>query len=446
MHMQPPVVQRTPRTTPGAQSTNLFGIRIYLRERGMRLARFLFADPLRGYCKKRFVTVTVGLVIVAVVGITLLPGFSPTRVLADGIAPSQPSSIDGSSGNQQVSLTWGAASNATGYVIEQTDLVTGQVQQLPNMVTSTSATIGSLGVGHWYRFRVIPINGTTQGTASAPIEIRTTGFQGAYNHYYVLGDSYSAGEGAPPYSGTKGCYRSTNSYAYQIGNGVPTPVMFACSGAVTNDIDTTVQFPVLPGTQLQQLKNSPLTNSLITLTIGGNDVNFAKDLESCIFSVHSCTTQQATISQTITALEPRLIQVFQEIRQVAPGADIIVLGYPLLFAAPDDAHCHNPLIATGVSKSEMTMIRTLAAQLDTEIDQAAAQAGVVSAASGVEQVFAGHEACTANKNAEWINEITGLTAMIHGSFHPTAAGYVGDALAVNARRASFYQAGMVRHV
>src|SRR5579884_2520169 len=205
MHIQPPVVQRTSRTTPAMQKS----------------------APV--VMLKRFIIVTVGLVIVAIVGVTLLPGFSLTHVRADGITPSQPTSIDGSSGNQQVSLTWGAANNATGYIIEQTDLVTGQVQQLSNIVTDTSVTIGSLGVGHWYRFRVIPINGTTQGPASAPIEIRTTGFQGAYDHYYVLGDSYSAGEGAPPYVGTKGCYRSMNSYAYQIGNGVPTPVMIACS-------------------------------------------------------------------------------------------------------------------------------------------------------------------------------------------------------------------------
>jgi lysophospholipase L1-like esterase len=422
MHTQPPVIQRRPHSTHGERkSITLLAL-------------------------KRFVIVTAGLMIVAVVGVTLLPGISLTRALADGIVPSQPPSIDGSSGNQQVSLTWGAANNATGYFIEQTNLVTGQVQQLPNMVTGTSFTVGSLGIGHWYRFRVIPLNGTIQGTASAPIEIRTTGFQGAYAHYYVLGDSYSAGEGAPPYSGPTGCYQSIHSYAYQIGNGAPMPAMFACSGAITDNIDTTVQHPGLPGTQLQQLKNNPQGNSLITLTIGGNDINFAQELELCIFSVHTCTTQQATISQTITALKPRLVQVYQEVRQVAPGADIIVLGYPLLFAAPDIARCHNLVIAAGVSKSEMTMMRTLAAQLDTVISQAAAQAGIVSAASEVEQVFAGHEACTANKSAEWINEITGLTAMIHGSFHPTAAGYVGDALAVNARRTNLYQTGMVRHI
>jgi lysophospholipase L1-like esterase len=422
MHARPPVIQRHPQATHGERkSTTLVTL-------------------------KRFGIATISIVIIAIVGVTLLPGFSLTRVLADGIAPSQPPSINGSPGNQQVRLAWGAANNATGYFIELTDLATGKVQHLPNMVTDTSFTVGSLGIGHWYRFRVIPVNGTTQGTASAPIEIRTTGFKGTYDHYYVLGDSYSAGEGAPPYSGVTGCYQSTQSYSYQIGNGAPTPAMFACSGAITDSIDRTVLHPTLPGTQLQQLKNNPRSNALITLTIGGNDVNFANALELCIFSVHSCTTQQATISQTITALKPRLVQVYQEIRQAAPGADIIVLGYPLLFADPAVAHCHNVIIAAGMSKSEMTMIRTLAAQLDTVIAQAASQAGVVSVASEVAQVFAGHEACTANKKVEWINEITGLTAMIHGSFHPTTAGYAGDAVAVNARRTSLYQTGMVRHV
>jgi lysophospholipase L1-like esterase len=422
MRVQPSVIQRHPQTTHGVRnSTTLLTL-------------------------KRFGVVSISLVIIAIVGVTLLPGFSLAHVLADGIAPSQPPSINGSPGNQQATLTWGAANYATGYFIEQTDLATGQVQQLPDMVTGTTFTVGSLAIGHWYRFRVIPVNGTIQGTASAPIEIRTTGFKGTYDHYYVLGDSYSAGEGAPPYSGVAGCFQSTQSYGFQLANGAPTPTMLACSGAITDNIDTTAQHPTLPGTQLQQLKKNSLSNSLITLTIGGNDVNFAKDLETCIFSVHSCTTQQATISQTITTLEPRLVQVYQEIRQTAPGADIIVLGYPLLFAAPDTARCHNLIIAAGMSKSEMTMIRTLAAQLDTVISQAAAQAGVVSAANEVEQGFAGHEACVANKNAEWINEITGLTMMVHGSFHPTAAGYAGDALAVNARRTSLYLTGMVRHV
>jgi lysophospholipase L1-like esterase len=393
---------------------------------------------------KRYGGVAACLIIVTVTALAFLPGGPLTRVFAAEAVPSKPATINGAAGNQQATLNWAPAMNATGYLIEQTDLTTGQVQQLPGVITATTTTVGSLAEGRWYRFRIIPVDGTVQGAPSDPIEIRTAGFQGMYDHYYVLGDSYSAGEGSPPYLGTTGCYRSTHSYAYQLGSGVPTPVMIACSGAVTDDIDKVVQNASLPGTQLQQLQREPQGNSLITITIGGNDIHFSKELENCIFSFHTCTNRQATISQEITALEPRLVQVYREIQQAAPGADIIVLGYPLLVADPNIAECHNPIIATGLSKSEMSMIRLLADQLDTVINQAAAQAGVTSAASNVEQAFAGHEACTANENSEWINEITGLTSMIHGSFHPNFAGYTADAMAVNSSRASLYQTGMVR--
>jgi lysophospholipase L1-like esterase len=395
---------------------------------------------------KRFGVITICLLLITVIGAMLLFRSPITHVMAAGAVPSKIASIAGASGNQQVSLNWGASTNATGYIIELTDLATGQAQQLPQEVATTSSIIGSLIMGHWYRFRVIPVNGAIQGIPSDPVEIRTTGFQGFYDHYYVLGDSYSSGEGAPPYTGVKGCYRSTNSYAYQLGMGIPTPVMLACSGAITDNIDKTMQHPGLPGTQLQQLQTSPQQgNTLITITIGGNDAGFAKELENCIFSFKTCTTRQAAISQRITALEPRLVQVYQEIRQAAPEGDIVALGYPLLLAAPDVAKCHNPLLLTGLSKSELTMIRQLAGQMDAVITQAASQAGIVSAADQVEQSFSGHEVCTKDQNNEWVNEITGLTSMVHGSFHPKTAGYLADALAANMSRTALYQNGLVLH-
>jgi len=393
---------------------------------------------------KRFGIISLCLLILAITAGTLLPGNPLLRAMAAEATPSQPTGLSGIAGNQRVTLTWNPATNATAYTVERTDLASGQVQQLPDMITGTSATITALAIGHWYRFSIIPFNETIQGTPSSPVEVRTTGFQGSYSNYYVLGDSYSSGEGAPPYSGVAACFRSINSYSYQLGLGVPTPVTLACSGAIIDDIDKVVQVPVLGTTQLQQLQKSPQGNSLITLTIGGNDVRFAQELEKCIFSTRSCMSRQAVIAQEITALEPRLLQVYQEIRRAAPGADIIALGYPLLAAAPEIAYCHNPLIALGLSKSEMTMIRQLTGQLNATIAQAATQAGILSATTQVEQAFAGHEVCTKIKSDEWINEITGLTNMVHGSFHPEIPGYLADALATNAVRTNLYQNGMVR--
>lgn len=254
-----------------------------------------------------------------------MPG---ATALAATLAPSRPASLNGTPGNQQVSLTWGASSGATGYLVNETDLVSGQTVQLPTVVTTTSTSITGLLVGHWYRFSVTPVAGTVQGPSSDPIEVRTKGFAGSYANYYALGDSYSAGDGAPPYFGAKNCYRSTNSYPYLLGSGVPSPTLIACAGAVTANIDQTVQFSWLPGTQLGELQSYPHGNTLITLTIGGNDVGFSSELTNCITSFTSCKSRRDTISQKITNLEPRLVQIYQELRAAAPGADIIIIGYP----------------------------------------------------------------------------------------------------------------------
>ncbi len=192
------------------------------------------------------------------------------------------------------------------------------------------------------------------------------------------------------------------------------------------------------------MKSSPTANSLITITIGGNDVGFSSELQNCITSFHSCTSRQSIISQRITALEPRLAGVYQEIRQAAPGADILIVGYPLLIANPSIADCHNPIVYVGLSASEMTMICTLATQMDNVIKQAANQVGVTPATTVAEAAFAGHEACTANESQEWINEIAGLNDLLNNSFHPNAAGYQAYASAVNAVRSQLYQNGAVR--
>lgn len=379
-------------------------------------------------------------VLLTLAGVIFLPA---TKALAD-TAPGKPPFINGAPGNQQVSLSWGTSTGASGYLVNETDLVSRQSIQLPTVLTGFSTVVTGLQIGHWYRFSITPVAGTTQGPSSDPVEIRTTGFSGNYTNYYAMGDSYSAGDGAPPYNGVTGCYRSTNSYAYKLTPGVPTPTMIACAGAVTDNIDKTIQLSSLTQTQLDQLKSSPRGNTLITLTIGGNDIGFSSTLTSCITSFLSCTRQQATITQSITNLEPRLVQVYKEIRAAAPGADIIVVGYPLLVADPSIAHCHNPIVYAGLSASEMLMIRDLAAQLNNTIAQAANSAGVFHVTQEVQQAFAGHEACTANESQEWINEIAGLNDALHDSFHPSAAGYQAYADAIDSARPGLYANSMIR--
>src|SRR5260370_38762410 len=67
-------------------------------------------------------------------------------------------------------------------------------------------------------------------------------------NYVALGDSYSSGEGAPPFfPGTDGptdfCHRSLNAYSQVLGQAYSvTPKFWACSGAVTANITSQFRF------------------------------------------------------------------------------------------------------------------------------------------------------------------------------------------------------------
>ncbi len=368
-----------------------------------------------------------------------LIGFGASPLLhsfAASITPASPTGFKATPGNQFVYLSWRAASGATAYEVQTTDLATSAVRVSAAQAAS-SFTAGSLAVGHWYRFRVIPLNGSTTGPASPYLDVRTRGYTGSNASYFAMGDSYSSGEGAPPYFDAP-CGRSTSGFAYRIGVGAPPPTLLACAGATTDDVDKVAQGP--GGTQFWELMTSgkSVTNALITISIGGNDLGFAPELEKCIVS--DCTPDQAALSQKITALQKRLAQIYLELRNWAPAADIIVVGYPLLLADPSQAVCHDATTRSALSVAEITMIRTLATQLNTAIQTAAQDTGLFyDAAYGT---FMGHEACTSNQSNEWINEIT--TNDINGSFHPNLLGQAAYAQSVNWARYLLYVNGQVR--
>src|SRR5271166_3340131 len=93
--------------------------------------------------------------------------------------------------------------------------------------------------------------------------------------YVALGDSYSAGVGAGSYIGSSGsCDRSTKAYP-QLWAGAHAPASYAfiaCSGATTAS--------VISG-QLSALSSA---TTLVSITVGGNDVGFPSVMETCLLS------------------------------------------------------------------------------------------------------------------------------------------------------------------
>ena len=370
------------------------------------------------------------------------------RTTVGGVRPTDRPLLYGapSSDEHSAQLLWTAVDNATGYYIEQMDLGSHSPSwtRLPYAVPGTSFNPGLLQVGHWYRFRVVPTNGLLTGPASASVDIRTTGVP-LYEAFYALGDSYSSGLGT---LGTVGsytggdCKRSSVAWPYLAKAGWdPTPVHLACAGAKTPD---------LRGGQLSSVPLYPGA-ALITLTIGGNDVDFGPEATKCW--KEDCTGDESTLNARIDAMDSTLRANYRDIRNRAPGADIVVAGYPKLIMPPETANCSIafrsgvPGFGDGFQDNEKRMIRRLSARLNGVIQRAGDAEGVVIAVREVEGWFDGHEAC-AGSNGEYINQLAECSAYpvgCAGTLHPNYGGQLAYAFAVNQRRSALADHGYVRY-
>jgi lysophospholipase L1-like esterase len=224
--------------------------------------------------------------------------------------------------------------------------------------------------------------------------------------YVAMGDSYSSGVGAPGQSGL--CLRSSRSYTAQWAarNDPATFRTVACGGAKTGDVLRN-QVPYLSS-----------RTDLISITIGGNDAGFADTVISCTLgSEATCTGKVNSARDYVTRTLPGLLdRTYQAIRQKAPNAHVVVLGYPRLFDT-SYAYC-------GIGGMSLAKRRVLNAGAD---DLAAVIAARANAAGftyvDVRDRFAGHGACA---SSPWINGLVLLPPT--DSFHPNAAGYTSGYL------------------
>lgn len=148
--------------------------------------------------------------------------------------------------------------------------------------------------------------------------------------YAALGDSYATGAGTgnaiiwPP-SASK-CGRFTGAYPKQIVNANQGTIFrnLACGGSTT----TSVLLSQVPWIQESQI---------ITLTIGGNEVDFFKVVNDCVFQWVPLGTCNATISSSRTIIESdyfrqnleKLIRVI--VADMTPEARLLVTGYAKFF-------------------------------------------------------------------------------------------------------------------
>lgn len=223
--------------------------------------------------------------------------------------------------------------------------------------------------------------------------------------YVALGDSYSSGVGTGVYDPASGaCARSPLSYP-PLWDAEHHPASFefvACSGAKTADVLANQISALQPATDL------------VTITVGGNDAGFGPVLQTCTAAQSDSTCIAAVDAAEAfdrSVLRDRLARTYAAIRQAAPHAQVVVLGYPRLFdLAPSCADPRVPNVARRTKLNEGADV------LDGVIQSVSQQFGFYF--GDVRDQFAGHGVCSADP---WINGPSVPTVV--GPYHPTQAGY-----------------------
>lgn len=244
--------------------------------------------------------------------------------------------------------------------------------------------------------RVLPTLISTIGLAVlAVVAAPAASASGA--HYVALGDSYSSGLGAGDESG--GCEQSPNAYSalWADANSPSSFVTVACSGATTADV---------AASQISALSTS---TTLVSITVGGNDEDFAGIMEACNLGSDSyCVNKiQAAENDAQANLPGKLASLYGQISAAAPNAEVVVLDYPRFYDLAHDC--------IGLSQTKRAKIDQGINLLDNITATAAAAAGLTFA--DVRNAFTGHEICDTNR---WLHSVNFFD--IDESYHPTASG------------------------
>ncbi|WP_158647166.1 SGNH/GDSL hydrolase family protein [Actinoplanes sp. ATCC 53533] len=257
--------------------------------------------------------------------------------------------------------------------------------------------------------------------------------------YVALGDSYSAGVGASPYLSNAAtippvdtltvikppsnvdyisdCKRSTKSYpallATEFGKAegfIESFTFAACSGATTTEV-----------LQRQWAALGPET-SLVSLTIGGNDIKFADAMAECANPLVLFPDCQGKINQSLQILRDDLPKKLQDtyttILSQAPNARLKVLGYPKLF--DEQGTCSIVEKVFNPSPEKRREMNDAAEELSQAIHAAVADVGGKIQFIDVQPQFDGHGICGPDP---YLTEPKDNLTSTGDSYHPNAKGY-----------------------
>ena len=281
---------------------------------------------------------------------------------------------------------------------------------LPRLVTAVAA--GSLLV------TVAP------GAASAATRSGLLRASSAFN-YSSLGDSYTAGPLIPNLTGSPaGCARSTHNYPSLVAaaDSAASFTDVSCQGADTTSMTHRESVP-LGSNPPQDNKLSPST-TLVTLQIGGNDINFINIIINCTTlgftdpfgapcKKHYTSGGTDHLRAAINATAPKVAADLRGIHADAPNARVLLVGYPVIVPNSGNGCWPEVPIAFGDVPYLRGVEQALNAMLATE--------AAANNATFVDTYTAsiGHDVCKGT-GVKWVEGL--IPTSPAAPFHPNALG------------------------
>lgn len=267
--------------------------------------------------------------------------------------------------------------------------------------------------------------GTATGPASAapgPVAVTPATAQ----NYVALGDSYASGAVDFPQANLLTCARSSVDYPTLVARALQVASFTdaTCAKATLDDLGG-VQDGVVLGDAPPQLDALRPDTTLVTLTMGGNDIELFTVARSCINVLpppfgHSCVPTFTAgghdeVAARVVALAPVFSRALDEIHARSPQATIVLVGYPTV-SRPGGCPDSQP-----AWPQDVDYLRGVLEKLNELIKTEAAEHNAIYV--DTEPSTVGHDMC-APRDQQWVNGI--IPSLTTPSFYPLHPNTLGQ--------------------
>jgi lysophospholipase L1-like esterase len=275
------------------------------------------------------------------------------------------------------------------------------------------------------RALLVPVLMTAAALAAAVTPWPVAALSAGTGRYVALGDSYTAGPLIPDLVGSPaGCARSSHNYPSLVAAAVGASQFkdVSCQGADTTDMANPQTVPL--GVNPPEFSALTAGTSLVTLQIGGNDINFINIVINCTAlsflnpfgspcKSHYTSGGTDQLAKAVQQTGPKVGTVLRGIHKRAPNARVLLVGYPVILPATGNG-CW-PLVP--IAHGDVPYLRGI----ETKLNQMLASQAAANGATYVDTYTAstGHDVCR-SPAAKWVE---GLVPTSPGApFHPNARG------------------------